>query len=57
MLVWPSRVGDKVGLCDHDRFRGDALPFARVRRPADSLSTLHLRSYPPAGQDAVLTGG
>ena len=41
MLVLPSLVGDKVGLCDHDRLRGDDLPFASVLRPADSLSTLH----------------
>ena len=45
MLVLPSLVGDKVGLFDHDRLRGDALPFASVLRPADSLSTL--QGLPP----------
>ena len=57
MLVRPSLVGDKVGLFDHDRFRGDDLPFASVLRPADFLSTLHPRSYPRWVQDSVLTSG
>ena len=47
MLVLPSLVGDKVGLFDHDRLRGDALPFASVLRPADSLSTLPPGGCPP----------
>lgn len=57
MLVWPSLLGDKVGLFDHDRFRGYDLPFASLLRPADSLSTLHPRGYPRWVQDSVLTGG
>jgi len=57
MLVMPSLLGDKVGLFNCDRFRGYALPFASVLRPADSLSTLHLRGYPHAVQDSVLTSG
>ena len=57
MRVLPALVGDTVGLCDHDRGRGDALPFARVLRPADSLSTLHPEGCPRCVHDAVLPGG
>ena len=57
MLVLPSLVGDKVGLFDHDRLRGDALLFASVLRPADSLSTLPPGGCPAACNDSVLTGG
>ena len=57
MPVLPSLLGDKVGLFDHDRFRGYDLPFASLLRPADSLSTLHPRGYPRWVQDSVLTGG
>jgi hypothetical protein len=57
MPVLSARLGDTVGLFDHARFRGDDLPFARVLRPADSLSTLHPRGYPRWGQDSVLTRG
>ena len=57
MPVVPSLVGDQVGLFDHDRFRGYALPFASLLRPADSLSTLHPRGYPRWVQDSVLTRG
>ena len=57
MLVLPSLVGDKVGLFDHDRFRGYDLPFASLLRPADSLSTLHPGGCPRCVQDSVLTGG
>jgi hypothetical protein len=54
--VLPSLVRDQVGLCDHERLRGDDLPFASVLRPADSLSTLQPWGYPRWVQDSVLTG-
>jgi hypothetical protein len=57
MPVLPSLLGDKVGLFDHDRFRGDDLPFASLLRPADSLSTLHPGGCPRCVQDSVLPGG
>ena len=57
MLGLPSLVGDPVGLCDRARWRGDALPGASGRRPADSLSTLHPRGGPRGGHDAGLPGG
>ena len=56
MLGLPSLVGDQGGLCDHDRFRGDGLPFASLLRPAAPLSTLHPQRGPRCVQDSVLPG-
>ena len=50
MLVLPSLVGDKVGLFDHDRLRGDAL-----RSQACSGPQTPCRRFPQGGPAACTT--